>query len=103
MLIGDSYEMMGVFAKTRMIDRKLLMDIYSALILDAWNALTEVTAILRAHYGRAIYENFEYLVVLAQDWNAAHPEGAYPRNARRVEVPYKWTTADKHHAATVAT
>ncbi len=98
-IVGDFYENMGVLAKTGLIDRRLLMDIHSALILDAWDALAEVTAILRAHYGRSIYENFEYLVVLSQDWTAALPDGNYPHNVRRIDLPNKWHNADEQYAA----
>lgn len=100
-VVGDFYENMGVFAKTGLVDRRLLMDIHAAVVLDAWNALAEVTAILRAHYGRAIYENFEYLAVLSQDWNAAHPDGSYPNNVRRIDLPNKWRSADEQYAATL--
>jgi hypothetical protein len=58
-----------------------------------------VTAILRGHYGRAIYENFEYLAVLSQDWGAKHPDGSYPDNVRRIDVPNRWHDADERYAA----
>lgn len=98
-IIGDFYENMGMFAKTGLVDRRLLMDIHSALVLDAWDALAETTAVLREHYGRAIYENFEYLVILSQDWSAAHPDGTYPHGVRRIDLPNKWRSADEHYAA----
>ncbi|MGC1381306.1 MAG: hypothetical protein WA814_09845 [Candidatus Baltobacteraceae bacterium] len=100
-IVGDFYENMGVFAKTGLVDRRLLMDIHAAVVLDAWNALIDVTALLRAHYGQAIYENFEYLAVLAQDWNAAHPAGSYPNGVRRIDVPNKWRSADESYASTL--
>ena len=68
-------------------------------VVDAWNALIDVTAILRGHYGRAIYENFEYLAVLSQDWGAKHPDGSYPDNVRRIDVPNRWHDADERYAA----
>lgn len=49
--VGDYYENVGVFAKTGLVDRGLLLDIHAAIVLDAWNALIDVTAILRGHYG----------------------------------------------------
>ncbi|MFZ0573938.1 MAG: hypothetical protein WA304_13810 [Candidatus Cybelea sp.] len=98
-IVGDYYENMGVFAKAGLVDRRLLLDIHSAVALDAWNALIDVTAILRGHYGRAIYENFEYLAVLSQDWSARHPDGSYPDNVRRIDVPNRWHDADERYAA----
>lgn len=99
--VGDFYENMGVFAKTGLVDRRLLLDIHSAVVIDTWNALTDVTALLRSHYGRAIWENFEYLVVLSQDWTDAHPDGTYPNGVRRIDVPNRWRTADEQYAATL--
>ena len=100
--VGDFYENMGVFAKTGLVDCRLLMDIHSAIVLDAWNALADVTAALRAHYGRAIYENFEYLAVLSQNWIAAHPEGR-TQKVRRIDLQNKWCSADEQYAATLKT
>jgi len=97
--VGDYYENVGVFAKTGLVDRRLLLDIHAAVVLDAWNALIDVTAILRGHYGSSIYENFEYLAVLSQDWTNAHPSGSYPGNVRRIDVPNKWQNADEQYAA----
>jgi hypothetical protein len=99
--VGDSYENIGVMAKTGLVDRKLLLDIHSLVILDAWNALLDVTAILRAHYGSVLWENFEYLAVLAQDYDATHRGGDYPPDVRRIDVPYKWREADEEYAATL--
>lgn len=97
--VGDSYESIGVLAKTGLVDRGPLLDFYAALVLDAWGALADVTAILRAHYGRALWENFEYLTVLSEDWAAKYPDGKYPRNVRRIDVPNKWHDADDKYAA----
>lgn len=88
--VGDFYESMGVFAKTGLVDRRLLLDIHSAIVVDMWNALAGVAGILRSHYGSAIWENFEYLVVISQDWIAAHPGGTYPAGVRRIDVPNRW-------------
>ncbi len=98
-LVGDYYENVGVFAKTGLVDRQLLLDVKAVVVLDAWNALSGVTAILRAHYGRALYENFEYLAVLSEDAIAAAPDGEYPRNMRRLDLPNQWQSADEEYAA----
>ncbi len=97
--VGDSYENIGLLAKTGLVDRRILLDIYPMLVIDAWTALLDVTAILRAHYGSSLWENFEYLVVLSQDWNAAHADGTYPRGMRRIEVPTRWQSEDEEYAS----
>jgi hypothetical protein len=102
-IVGNSYENIGVLAKTGLVDRQHLLDIHSQLVIDAWSALGDMTAILRAHYGSAIWENFEYLAVLSQDWQAAHAGGNYPPGVRRIDVPNRWQADDERYAATLAT
>lgn len=48
-------------------------------------------------------ENFEYLTVLSQDWDAAHPNGSYPSGVRRIDLKDDWLEADTHYAASLAT
>ena len=101
--VGSYYEEMGIFAKSGLVDRKYLFDMHAATIQDAWHALTEFTAIRRERFGPVLYENFEYVTVLAQDWMAKYPSGTYPANVRRLDVPNKWRSADEQYLATLAT
>jgi hypothetical protein len=96
--VGDSYENIGLLAKAGLVDRKLLLDIYPTLVVDAWGALLDVTALLREHYGSSIWENFEYLTVLSEDWLASHANGTYPPGMRRIDVPNRWRTDDEEYA-----
>jgi hypothetical protein len=61
-----------------------------------------VAAITRRRVGDAVWENFEYLTVLAQDWMAAHPKDAYPAGVRRIGLKDEWLEADKQYAASLA-
>jgi hypothetical protein len=99
--IGDWYERLGLLARSGLVDRQLLVETYSALVTDAWNALAEVTAIMREHYGRSLWENFEYITVLSQDWEAKHRDGVYPRGLRRIETPNSWHALDEQYAASL--
>jgi hypothetical protein len=103
MTVGSYYEEMGLLAKSSLIDRDLLCDMHSQTITQAWDALIEFTAIARERSGPAVYENFEYVTVFAQDWLAKHASGTYPANVRRIDVPNKWRTADMGYAASLAT
>jgi hypothetical protein len=71
---------------------------YSGNAILAWNALAPVVASSRYAIGSALWENFEYLVVLSQDWVAAHPNGTYPRGIRRIELEYALRDADAQYA-----
>jgi hypothetical protein len=97
--VGDHYENMGVLVKRGLIDRDIALDIWSGSAPDHWNRLAPFTAIMRQVAGPATLENFEYFVVLCQDWLAAHPEGDYPAGVRRIDLKNKWLEADKQYAA----
>ncbi|MGC1348350.1 MAG: hypothetical protein WA858_01040 [Xanthobacteraceae bacterium] len=62
-----------------------------------------ITAMSRRSAGDALWENFEYLAVLAQDWAAVHPKGTYPAGVRRLALNDEWLEADKQYAASLAT
>jgi hypothetical protein len=50
--------------------------------------------VLREKYGTvALWENFEYLAVLADRWLAEHPQGTYPANAGRMKPDRSLATA----------
>jgi hypothetical protein len=100
--IGNFYEGMGLLVRTGLVDRELVLQMWNDVLIANWNSLAPLAAIARRRAGDAIWENFEYLTVLAQDWAAAHPKGTYPTGMRRLEVPDKWLEADKQYAASLA-
>ena len=100
-IVGSYYEEMGLLAKAGLVDRDLVCDMHGEPLIALWNALLEFTAIGRER-NPELLENFEYLVVLAQDWHAKHPAGSYPPNVRRLDVPNKWRATDEGYAASRA-
>jgi hypothetical protein len=100
--VGNFYESMGVLEKAGLVDETLALEIWSGLIAITWEMLAPVTAILRRGGGSGIWENFEQLTVLAQDWIAAHPEGTYPSGVRRIDLKDEWLEADVQYAASLA-
>jgi hypothetical protein len=101
--VGDYYETMGLFVKRGLVDRDSVLDIWSAYALNEWERLAPVTAMFRRGAGDAVYENFEYLATLAQDWQAAHPGGTYPPSTRRMKLTDEWLEADAQYIAPPAT
>jgi hypothetical protein len=99
--IGNFCEGMGVLVKTGLVDRELVLQMWTEQLIGYWRALEPVTAIHRRRAGDAIWENFEYLTVSAQDWLAAHPKGTYPAGARRIALKDQWLDADKQYAASL--
>ncbi len=88
--VANVYEGMGALVRTRMIDPRLVFQLWGSGIAADWAMLAPYTAMMRARKGRQIFEHFEYLTVLAQDWLAAHPDGTYPKGMRRIELKDEW-------------
>jgi hypothetical protein len=100
--VGNFYENMGAFVRSGLADQKLVLEIFPSRVLRSWEQLAPVIAIFRRRAGNALWENFEYLTVLAQDWIAAHAEGTYPAGVRRIDLKDKWLEADEQYAASLA-
>ena len=101
-VIGNFYEGMGALVKAGLIDTELVLQIYTDRIIAAWTRLSPVTSIARRKTGDVLWENFEYLTVLAKQWIAVHPKGTYPAGMQRIELKDEWLEADKQYAASLA-
>ena len=101
--VGNTFEQAGLMTKRGLVDREMIVDAFGGLAITAWTILLPVTAAGRRAFGEGIWENFEYFVVLSQDWVAAHSGGAYPRGIRRISVPDELREADEQYAAALAT
>ncbi|MBV8365084.1 MAG: hypothetical protein JO194_01150 [Candidatus Eremiobacteraeota bacterium] len=85
-LVGNAYEELGILVKNGIVDRHLFLDRYSWTISNAWGRLALVTADSRAATGQqALWENFEYLAVLSEDWIRDHGS-VYPKGVRRMPL-----------------
>jgi hypothetical protein len=100
-VIGNFWENVGVFVKAGLLDRDLALDLWSGVAMGAWKRFAPLTAVARRASG-ALWENFEYLVMLSEDFQAAHANGTYPAGARRLELKDEWLEADKQYAASLA-
>jgi hypothetical protein len=101
MLVGNAHEQLGMLVKRGLIDRVVALDVFSGNAVSAWEGLAPVTAALRRK-SRVAWENFEYFVVLSQDWHAAHPNGTYPSGVRRLALKDDLREADERYAASLA-
>ena len=103
-LVGNFYEGVGVLVKEGLVDRRLVLEMWCAVVCDNWEKLAPVATILRRDpSGKSFWVNFEYLTVLSQDWLAAHSGGTYPPNMRRIELEDDWLDADRRYDASLAT
>jgi len=88
-LVGNTFELMGLLVRNRIVDPGLFVDNYCGIALAAWKLLLTHTALGREVGDNAIWENFEYLAVLSQDWMRTHPS-SYPKGVRRFEMHNPW-------------
>jgi hypothetical protein len=100
--IGNFYEGMGALVRTGLVDKELVLQLYTDRIIGVWENLAPFASIARRRVGDALWENFEYLTVLSQDWMAAHPKGTYPAGTRRIQLKDAFLDADKQYAASYA-
>jgi hypothetical protein len=86
-LVANVFESLGIYCKYRLIDKEVACDLFSGPVLWSWTALMPYIAIRRRLLDApGIAENFEYMAMLCEDFEARHPQGAYPPGARRLRV-----------------
>jgi len=84
--IGNHFEEIGILMKHGVIDEAIFLDRYSWNIRMAWQLFGSFVASNRKVAGdTALFENFELLVVRAENFDRAHPSG-YPAGVRRLNV-----------------
>jgi len=75
--VANFFESMGLFVKSGIIDKDIACDFWAFVILRNWNALAPVVEYVRSETGPALWENFEYMAVLASVFTEKHPS-SYP-------------------------
>jgi hypothetical protein len=89
-LVGNTYEELGILVKNGIVDREIFLDRYAWDIMLNWKRLAQFNAWFRAVVSEPrIWENFEYITVLSQDWMREHP-ATYPQDVRRLQVEFPW-------------
>ena len=89
-LVANTYEELGILVKNGIIDENIFLDRYCWYIARTWRSLENAVGFTRAAVGNnAIWENFEYLTALSQDWMVKHPS-TYPAGVRRLQVHNPW-------------
>ena len=90
-----------MLVKTGLVDREPVLQLWAGIVAQSWENLAPITAIARRGRGDLVWENFEYLTILACDWTAAHPKGTYPASVRRIDLKDEWLDADRQYAGSL--
>lgn len=84
-MMANFFENVGAFVRHGIIDGNMACDLWSGVVLDTWKVL-EPVVLIRRHRASGLWENFEYLAVLSEDYIKKHPMGAYPASVRRMKL-----------------
>ena len=83
----NAYEELGILVKNGVVDANLFLDRYCWVISGWWSLTEKAVADAREGTGKAaVWENFEYLAVLSQEWMRRHPS-TYPKSLPRMPLP----------------
>jgi hypothetical protein len=88
--LANSYDWVGSLVKHNLIPEESLLDVYSGRAIQAWEIIEPLVPLVRKRAGAAVWENFEYLVVKAREWNERNSQGAYPRGVPRLKIDITW-------------
>jgi hypothetical protein len=84
LVVADWCEQVGSYIKFGLVSPTQFLDLAGGYLERMWPPLREVVAIRRVTGGPGMYENFEYLAALQQQWSRRHSRGNYPRNLPRL-------------------
>lgn len=82
--VANFFESMGAFVRFNIIDRRIACDLWCGVVVSSWNHLLPIIRIRRT-LDPGIWENFEYLAVLSEDFLREHPT-SYPERMRRMPL-----------------
>ncbi len=92
-IVANFFENLGAFVRHDIIDKQIACDLWGGEVLANWERLAPVVVMNRAENGESVWENFEYMAVISEDYLRRHPHGAYPANVRRMPIDDKWVNA----------
>lgn len=95
---GQFFESIGTVVKEGLLRKELVLETWSDIIVAGWTQFEPVTAIFRRTQDPLAYETFEYLTVLARQWQKEHPNGSYPKDLPRIEIRDPYAEADRKYA-----
>jgi hypothetical protein len=85
--VCNFFENVGTLVKHEIIDADIALDMWSLVITINWDRLAPFIARRRRiSHRQAVWENFEYLTVLARTYIEQHSNGDYPKGVARIPL-----------------
>jgi hypothetical protein len=97
-IVGNFYENLGRLVRHNLVDRNLVLEAWSPAITGDWKHLEGMTILGRRASGDVMWENFEYLTILARGWLSDHRAGTFPADSPRIDLEDKWRKSDEQYA-----
>ncbi len=93
-VVGNFFESLGTFVRHGIIDREIALSLWAAVVVRNWQLLSPALAIMRRIDGAALWDQFEYLARICQEWTVNHPQGDYPADVAHMPLEDVWLEAD---------
>jgi hypothetical protein len=84
--VANLFESMGLFVRIGMMDRGIACELWSGIVLDVWNRLRPLTAVIRRDMGEGVWINFEYMAALSSQYMASNQGETYPPGVPRMPL-----------------
>lgn len=90
LMVGNTYEELGILIKNGIVDRELFLDRYCVVATAAWKRLEHFLAFTRElQHDEAVWENFEAIVAWSDEWMLDH-QSTYPADLDRLKISNPW-------------
>jgi len=94
-IVGNFYEALGSWVRHGVIDQNIVVSLWSSVVVATWHNVTPALAIMRRSSGPALWDQFEYLARISQEWIDCHPDGDYPKGVAHMPVADAWLEEDR--------
>lgn len=92
--VANFFENVGTYVKRGVLDKNFTADMWGGIILTSWQRMTPmITNRRRVQKQPEIWQNFEYLAVVCQQFKERYPNGNYPKTAPRMPEGEIWLEA----------
>ncbi len=82
--VANFFESMGAFVRFNIIDRRIACDLWCGVVVSSWDAMLPIMRI-RRKLDPGVWENFEYLAVVSQQFMNRYPT-SYPAGMARMPL-----------------
>ncbi len=84
--VGNVLEGLGLFVKAGILEAEIVCDYWALLVTRNWHNMAPlISRARRVVKSDALFENFEYLAVLCEDYTRKYPS-RYPNGVRRMPI-----------------